>query len=327
MNSGLSAIFDWLEFTINSSDPDTTILQVLRMVPSEFIDLPKGRYGYKKQKISGHVAVLYDGSDDMGVHIVISGQGCREIEAVYNLLNIFDQVALAEGKFTRVDVAVDDKTGKLVPFDKIKAGIQKGYVRSRWRASTEFIKRNLQDGQVIGNTINVGSKKSQMFLRIYDKAMEQQGKGIHPDPSGQSWIRMELQIRDDRAEKLQNIILFDNDIGKIFSEILNNYLTFLKPSDRDKNKSRWEVAGWWQKIIVETGKLKLTREPEDKTIADVRNWIDKQIAPSLAALILAESGELDDLMEIIINGKKRLKPKHYKMIQSARNARHKSQQE
>jgi hypothetical protein len=38
------------------------------------MDLPKGHYGYWKQLASGHISVLYNGTE--GVHVVMSGQGC-----------------------------------------------------------------------------------------------------------------------------------------------------------------------------------------------------------------------------------------------------------
>jgi phage replication initiation protein len=311
MNPRLDCLFDWLEFTIKSTNPDEIILQVLSLSLADFIELPKGRYGYKKQKVCGHISVLFDGAEDMGTHVILSGQGCRELEADCNLLQLFDQVLLFDGKFTRIDVAVDDKTGEVIPFARIQKAIRKGYVSSRWRTSTEFIKRTLQDGKIIGNTINIGSKQSKMYLRIYDKAMEQES-------TEESWIRMELQVRDERAEKLQMVLLFDDNVGRIFSQVLNNYIKILKPC-RDSNKSRWQIAPWWSSIILEVGKLKLTRQPENRSVEDVRNWVEKQIGPSLAMLVIADNGEIDDIIKIIVEGKSRLKDKHYKMLRGARN--------
>ena len=128
MNPRLTCIFDWLEFTILNQDPATVIVQVLKMDLSNFMELPKGRYGYKQQRVTGHIAVLYDGTEEMGVHVILSGQGCREYEADCNLLKLLDQVMLYDGKCTRIDMAMDDKTGEIIPFGRIQDAICQGYV-------------------------------------------------------------------------------------------------------------------------------------------------------------------------------------------------------
>ena len=47
----------------------------------------------------------------MGAHVVMTGRGCREYEANRNILNILDKVMFYEGKCTRIDLAIDDRTG------------------------------------------------------------------------------------------------------------------------------------------------------------------------------------------------------------------------
>lgn len=305
MHQGLECIFDWLEFTVHNMDEEKVILQVLELKLADFIILPKGRYGYKSQMTSGHISVLYNGTDEMGVHVILSGKGCREYEANCTLLELMDRIMLYDGKCTRIDMAMDDKTGSLIPFDKIKEAVHKGYVCSRWKTSTEYIKRKLQDGEIIGQTINIGSRKSKMFMRIYDKAMEQ-GLSI-------PWFRIEMEIRDERAETLQDILLFENNIGQVYSKIINNYIRFVEPGS-DSNRGRWPTAPWWDNLIQEIDKISLTRKPEDRTVEDVRSWVKQQVGPSLAVLVIADDGALDDIIKTIMEGKTRLKEKHMKIL-------------
>lgn len=322
MRQGLECIFDWLQFTIHGIDEKQVILKVLQMDPSEFMQMPKGRYGYKKQLALGHISVLYDGAEDMGVHVILSGQGCREYEAAHNILTLLDRVMLYNGKCTRIDIAIDDKGGNLIPFKKIIESVRKGYVSSRWKTSTEFIKRKLEDGSIIGHTVNIGSGKSKIYMRIYNKALEQ-GEET-------PWTRIEMEIKDERAEVLQNILLFENKIGGVFTKILNNYIRFLEPT-KDSNKSRWPTARWWSNLLQEVDKLSLTRKPEDRTVEDVREWIKKQVGPSLALLVLADGGSVDEIYKIIHQGKKRLREKHIKILnkieQSDSNSQLKSKEE
>jgi phage replication initiation protein len=309
MHQGLECIFDWMEFTIHELNEQEVVLQVLKMKPADFIILPKGRYGYKKQMASGHISVLFSGTEDMGVHVILSGRGCREYETGGTILELLDRIMLHDGKCTRIDMAMDDRTGSIIPFEKIKEAIRLGYISSRWKTSMEYIKRKLADGEIIGHTVNIGSRKSKMYMRIYDKAMEQ---GLDTP-----WFRIEMEIREERAEKLQDILLFEDNIGQVYAKIINNYIRFLEPSG-DTNRGRWPTAPWWENLIQEVKKLKLTRKPEDRTVEDVRSWVKQQVGPSLAVLVLADDGAFDDIINTIMVGKTRLKEKHMRILSNKR---------
>jgi phage replication initiation protein len=309
MHQDLECIFDWFEFTIHSLNKEEVIVQVLNLNLADFIELPKGRYGYKKQLALGHISVLYNGAEDMGIHVILSGKGCREYESDSTLLELLDRIMLYDGKCTRIDMAMDDKTGDIIPFDKIIEAIQEGTISSRWKTSTEFIKRKLHDGEIVGRTINIGSRKSKMYMRIYDKALEQ----------GQDtpWYRIEMEIKDERAENLQSILLFESQIGQVFAKIINNYIRFLEPND-DINRSRWPTAPWWDNLIQEIGKTSLTRKPEDRTVEDVREWVRQQVGPSLALLFIADDNSLEDIMRTIYAGRARLKEKHLRLLSNTK---------
>ncbi len=305
MNNGLECIFDWLQFTIPMLDPESVILQILNYDPANFTQLPKGRYGYKGQLYYQNIHVLYDGTPEMGVHVIMTGQGCREYETRGDILELLDKVMYHDGKCTRIDLAIDDKTGEIIEFDEMVKSVKKGHVISKWRISTEIIKRNLQDGSIIGHTINFGSRSSKVYMRVYDKAMQQE--------LDTPWYRMELEIKDDRAEVLQWILLFEDEIGKTVAGIINNYIRFVIPAD-DTNKSRWPTAPWWKELIRATNVVKLTRKPEEKDIEEVREWVRHQIGPTLAMIVMYDEGELGPILDIISAGRHRMKDKHYRMI-------------
>ena len=98
-------------------------------------------------------------------------------------------------------------------------------------------------------------------------------------------------------------------------ETLNNYIRFLEPTDTDVNRSRWPSAPWWATFIDEAGQLSLTTTPADRSIEDMRSWIERQISPTLATILLADKGEMGWLKDALITGKGRLKPKHYEAIE------------
>lgn len=283
-------------------------MQVLKHNPAEYLPLPKGRYGYKTQFINGHISLLCDGTEDMGIHVILTGQGCREYESNGDLLELMDRIMLFNGLCTRIDLAVDDRTGEIIRFEEMIKSANQGHVISKWKTATEIIKRELKDGKIIGHTLSIGSRSSKMYLRIYDKAMEQRIPG--------PWYRMELEIKDNRAQVLQDILLFETGVGRVFGGILNQYIRFVKPSP-DKNKSRWETEKWWLNLVNSVDKLSLTKKPRERSIEEVREWVKKQIGPTLAMLLIHDEGELTELFRIIDSGKARMKQKHFRILQNA----------
>ena len=47
---------------------------------------------------------------------------------------------------------------------------------------------------------------------------------------------------------------------------------------------------------------------------DVRSWVKQQVGPSLAVLVIADDGALDDIRRTIMEGKTRLKDKHMRIL-------------
>lgn len=269
-----------------------------------FEELPKGKLGYKKQIFFNNITVCYDGNEDMGTHIILSGQGCRQFEVDESLLDLIKRINVIEGKVTRIDLALDDKKGNLIEFDNLLEDIIKGNIVSRWKTSTEIIKRNLK-GEREGRTINLGSRTSNCFLRIYDKRLEQKTKD--------TWYRIELEIKKENAEELQKIIN-KNNAGELMQGILKNYMRIVVPNGKDKNKSRWKTAEYWEKIVENVAKVRLARKGEEKSIEQLKNWIETQVGASMAVVAINEGGSIDFLSDVVSKSAKKLKAKHRKML-------------
>src|SRR5699024_10825260 len=78
----------------------------------------------------------------------------------------------------------------------------------------------------------------------------------------------------------------------------------------DENKSRWPTALWWKELVSNVEKLQLTMEKEAKTIEDMTSWVDKQIYPTLSAILEAHNSDLAWFRSILVEGSKRLSQKH-----------------
>lgn len=208
----------------------------------------KGAHGYQDRLYYESISIHYNGTEDMGIWLEMMGQGCRAFETYgngnYEL--IFDEVFNNPGdmKITRLDVAYDDQTG-ILDLETLCTDTRSGNYISRFN-----------DWQVIegskGNSINHGSMKSDVFIRIYDKAKE---RGY---TDGRHWIRVEMQLRRERA---MSFAKYPGDIGAKYSGVLRNYVRYVLPDGDDQNKWRWPEQVYWSRFLGDASAIKIYEKP------------------------------------------------------------------
>lgn len=266
MNQNLDVnivIFDWLTFSAKDKSVDEMKV-FLSMDHVDWEECP-GRNFYRSGFTFHGVSIWYDGiRENMGVCVNLSGQGCRAFESHGHgdwkrLIN-----SLYSDPFTfnisRCDIAYDDHTGVL-DIDQLRSDVDAGYYVCR---SNHW--------QVVygseGTTLYFGSEKSDIMLRIYDKAAERGLENTH-------WIRVELQLRRDRAKHfILNTFKYNYDIGKVFSGILVGYLAFKTPCC-DSNKSRWSIADYWVSLLGDLELINYWESPaEEYNSGKLRKIVD-----------------------------------------------------
>lgn len=283
---GLRALVDWVSATFSDSTPPETLADVLGLPFTLFVQMDKGHFGYRKQYRFGHIAIYYDGNPGMGIHLELSGQGCREFEKLSRTgwHYLFQYVRL-HGHFTRLDVAIDDFKGYFT-IGRIVDYVRKGLCSSKFKTAITMESNKIADGSTKGQTVYFGSPTSRIKVRFYDKYNErlQAGKEIEDDIT--VWNRTEIELRDVRADLMADEILNSEHLGDNITGVLKNYISF-KQRGTDSNKSRWKDAKWWQEFLGDVEKLKLTHVAPDRTVTRIKNWIDKQTPRSLAILFRA----------------------------------------
>lgn len=326
----LSANFDWLEFTVFKESLNNIIENILLLNLADFEPLPKGRFGYNTQLkwSNGLIFILYNANssgdpildDKNGIHLIMTGQGCRSFEVKRNFRELFYLVLVGskENKFTRIDLAIDDKKDEIINFDQFLTDLEAGNVSSKWKTWDLILSRTLGSNEFKGRTIYLGKQTSDIFCRIYDKGLERIAKNhVEIEPETLEWTRLEIVFRRDRAELLSNYFLdSDNGVGQVALSVLNQYIRFLIPNPNNDRKRSWETAAWWERLLHNVSKLKLTKDTEERTIEDFEKWVDKQIGPTLAAIMKAKEGEIDWLHQIISEATTRLKSKHEDAIKN-----------
>ena len=176
---------------------------------------------------------------------------------------------------TRLDLAFDDHSDYLDIY-RIKFDIEDRNYVSR-ATHVDYTWSDDQKLDIQGLSIGIGSKKSKVYVRIYDKAAERGYKDRH-------WVRCELQLRDDRALVAMAQILDTGHVGRTVAGILRNYITFRVPSS-DSNKCRWPVAYYWLRVIGTMEKISLWIKPgEPYNIHKSEYWLKSQYGQLISTL-------------------------------------------
>ena len=305
-------LIDWLSWTLKVNDPDEAIkLSGLSALP--FSDSKGGGMGYKSSKRSGNIVVFFDGTENMGCHISITGQGCRQYEAFkkvshcwYQLLH---QLTACNAKITRIDIALDNVDGAL-DLDLLQSAIDKREIRSKFHGGYKHEKFSFGDEIEKGRTIYIGSPASRLKFRFYDKAAQ-----LKLDSH---WVRAELQLMAERAQEAVKYLLKSVDPGHLAVSVLNNYFTPVNLDD--SNRSRCTTQSWWSAWLTTTEKLRLTTMKAIRLVDDVMIHLDKQYSASLAMCkkFLGVTAFHEFIHTLVTNGKDRLTAKHQMIIECSR---------
>ena len=293
-------LIDWLSFTVRSSDP----LEVIEKVGLQELNLEmssSGRYGYEKgYSDSGLVNVFYsEKRSDMGVHVEMTGQGVRKFEALMERQGVdwFEVLGHLQSfvKFSRIDLALDEFEG-LVDFNKIIEKIEKGEHVGRCR-SFKVISGRDSNGAHTGTTIYLGSKKSDVMLRIYEKNYERQQKGY--EITTDIWNRWELVLKHEKANNFVSELLNNGySFGGLFKGIIGDLIRFVEPSS-DRNKRRWKQSPWWVDFLEGVEPIQLKGKEYQPNLAKTLNWVEKSTLTALKGLSeIASKEDIDFFGEL-----------------------------
>ena len=263
---------------------------------------------------------------DMGISLDMSGQGCREFESWSSkswldlITDIFRCGGVLDGRMsvTRLDLAYDDHSG-LLNIWQMKRDVEDRNYISKSKKSM-IIWSDDQETDIHGLTLQIGSKKSPVLIRIYDKAAERGFKDRH-------WIRVELQLRQDRAQEALKLLYQRESIGMVASGIVRNYCMFVTPCS-DSNRARWPIAEYWQRVLEGFEKIRVWRAPgEEYNFSKTENHLIEQYGQILQVVAYLHRGSLDSLFLRSCEVHQHLKPKYKRVIEQEQLRRRMTQVE
>lgn len=306
--NNLRVSIDWLGFTFFAYPSPYDVINYLGFSDADFSICP-GANGYKSslRHNTYAVSVLYDGSDNMGIHVNISGSAVSYALECFidslKMLTPFGDYAIEysdesmmvrylrhiseSGKFTRVDLAIDDMGCNYYSVNDMRDICDSDRCMSRFRSYRPEYERSF-NGSITGNTLYIGKRTSDVFLRIYDKRLEQIKKA--DTDCGYDWVRWELELKHDRANMAVDYLISGISLGAVAIGILSNYFRVVVKCD--SNISRCSSEPLWEKFTENVEKLRLTISKPEKTLDSKKEWIIKQCMPSISAIVAYENGDM-----------------------------------
>jgi phage replication initiation protein len=319
---GVSDLVDWVAFTLPGEyRPD---LWADLLGDRDWEPLPNGhKLGYAFAKRHGHITLYWKGlsdADDMGSHVEISGQGCRELEADGTVADwcVWARLVVAYGgKPTRLDVARDDRAG-LLDLREIECALEAGAVQKDCR---DWEPRRPRVAGVMpkGDSLLLGSRASDSYLRVYDKAIEQARQERVRDAEWPAWketyghhIRVELELRRKQAQAAL-VAIAERGLSWVAGRLRASLNVLARRAEPGENKARVPVLPVWARFLAAASKVRLAvpgeivRPSVDKAL----RWISRQVATALT-MVREAHGDLAEVAAML--DVSRLKRKHYDMI-------------
>lgn len=300
VKNGLVCSVDWLEFTIDSMEHAGEVINAMGLNPVSFVEQDRGGIGYKRlwRHHTQHINIYFDGNDNMGIHVRVSGSSIEFFLSQFvetlsditpfggkaytvpdfkyspdNVLPLFCKWVLEHGHFTRIDLAVDDIGCNHFSVSDVCHYLDNQQVISKFRKWQE-IRGKTFSGSSVGHTCYMGSRQSDVMLRIYDKQLEQE--------TSYPWVRWELEIKHEKANKCAEYLVNKVHVSRVAIGVLNDYLRIVERDD--SNTTRCSVTEKWQRFMSEVEKCALTLNKVVKTIEKKLDWLEHQVKPTLSGL-------------------------------------------
>lgn len=292
----LIAVMDTVKMIANYLNIDS-----LEIIREEYATL---RYRYQ-YSLGDSITLRLSGpecdSGERTCHIELKGEGCRDFERRNQDKTWCDfilYILRLNGKFKRIDIAIDDFTGNEITLKEIYKKIK----NCNYTSIFNSIPRPIGFVET-GLSITFGSPKSPTQLCIYDKKIEQLNKNKLVDED--YWVRYEMRFRNDKAmglvyELLKNYYDTSNEIygfnmQHFAFKLLYGCLDIKKENNSNKqNQTHIDTDEKWLKFLGEVEKSKI-KNPDAKVFsyASSFNYIEPKAVFYLTIRLLQCNGDIE----------------------------------
>ncbi|OYD06956.1 MobT family relaxase [Paludifilum halophilum] len=320
-NAPLEILFDYVRIRFLTTNPKPVIEDILKLKMEYMLHEDYAFYSYMEQYVFGDIVIMVSPDEDKGCLLELKGKGCRQFENFLlaqqrTWFDFFMDVFRDGGVFKRIDLAINDKTNILdIPFLTEKCRNEECI--SVFRSFKSYRSGELVQNEEkpdMGNTLYIGSLKSDVYFCAYEKDYEQYVKHGTSLEDTDVKNRFEIRLKNDRAYHAVVDLMMYEDAGRTAFSIINRYIRFVD-KDEKKRRSSWEINKEWQRFI-DLGtdrKISLTTKPEPYTFEKSLRWLARQVAPTwkLATKIdeLNQTSVIKDMLEQV-----ELSERHQKIL-------------
>ena len=347
---GQFVLLDWLEFTIhydfntyyeakkgNDGKGYLDSLVIDKRVRelyedlfniTDIINIKTGKNGYTEDYCCKSIHAWTSTNVEMGIHFEITGQGCRQLDD--NNINIFDlleKINKYKAKYSRIDLSIDDFTNRYYTVNKIVRYVKNRQLVGKFKSFYNTTSGLLDTYDLLGNTVQLGSKASLVHVTFYDKLLEREANNYVLNENIKYWTRTEVRFRHEKATDVVNHLIKERQINRVVKGILKDYIRFVyKPNElKDNNKYRWPTCSWWEDFLENIDKLELLPIQVFTSIQRKKVWLNESVSKSEFMVLISEIDNTEAgyvfseiLFKLIKKGYANLKDKDIALINEER---------
>ncbi len=288
----LTLLFDYVRIRFPTTNARKIIQEVLHLNFDYMLHEDYAFYSYQEQYVMGDIVVMVSQEEDKGILIEMKGRGCRQFETFLlaqkrSWYDFFETSLKLGGVMKRLDLAINDHAGLLnIPYLTKKC--QNEECISLFRTfksyrSGELLKADEKDG--MGNTLYIGSLKSEVYFCLYEKDYEQYIKLGIPLDQTETKNRFEIRLKNERAYHAIMDLMKGRSIESTTFSIITRYMR-IADKVQGKRRTNWPLNEKWGRFVGRNRKeIQLTSEPKPYTIERTYNWLGRQVAPTLKMTI------------------------------------------
>ena len=244
----LFLLIDYFRVRFPTTDALKIIRDVLQLKSDYMLYEDYGKYGYESKYVLGDINVMCSMQEHLGVLLELKGRGCRQMESYLlaqerSWYDFMLDCMTAGGVMKRLDLAINDMAG-ILDIPELTEKCNREECISVFRSfksyrSGELVRSNEQDRYGMGNTLYIGSLKSEVYFCIYEKDYEQYVKYDIPIEDTKIKNRFEIRLKNERAYYAVRDLLTYHDAERTAFDIINRYMRFAD-KEVEKIRSEWQ---------------------------------------------------------------------------------------